>query len=231
MPSRTLPTPVVFLAVIVALGTTASATHNGETYEGFPPAVPAVTFQDQTSNGEVVVVDSVHVPQDGFVVVMADVETESSSVAEPPEEFTTIPEEPGPEPGGPNETFPPPTPDENETLPAGTLPGGGGEIWGGSDWLVPGSHSGVIVPLDRYEPGETRLTAILFQDTDGDQTFDPDEDQPYKSNARNVTQSANVTFDEDAAGPAAEAPRDVPAPHLLATLVALALAIGLRRRG
>lgn len=87
-----------------------------------------VTFSEQSSDGTTVTVDSVTLPDGGFVV----------------------------------------------------LRNGDGEVVGVSGYLEPGTHSDVTVTLDRsLDDGTTVLTAFLYEDSNGNGSFDG-EDCPYR---------------------------------------------------
>lgn len=120
---------------------------------------PNVTFANQTSTGTAVVVDSVVVPEGGFVAVFRS--------AKAVEEETTAAS----------------TETQRETL----VPGGvatqeyvADELAGNSTYLEPGVHRNVTVQLDRALEESQILVAMPYEDANDNQRFDfPQADEPY----------------------------------------------------
>jgi len=72
-----------------------------------------------------------------------------------------------------------------------------GTVIGASDYLEPGSHSGIDVTLDRPLGEDARLVAMPHQDTDGDRAYEFEfgsaVDAPYTENGSAVTDGASIT--------------------------------------
>ncbi len=147
-------------------------------------AEPAnVTFENQTSNGTVVVVEEVVVPEGGFVVIheaegAAQTTTEIGTETEVETEMGT-----------------------ETTVAAGaeTQRYTAGAVLGNSTYLEPGVHENVTVELDEPLEESQVLIAMPHQDTNDNQQYEfPEADDPYTMDGQAVTDWANVTVEEDA---------------------------------
>ena len=171
------------LALSAGPGATGDAPADQETTAAAPQTTTVqtaeVTFTNQTSNGTVVVVDRVVVPEGGFAVVheaqrAADTETTTRTI-------TTA---------------------SLDTTIAGTLTAqeqagqqyAAGAVLGNSTYLEPGVHENVRVRLDEPIEESQVLIAMVHQDTNDNQQYDfPEADSPYTVEGQPVTDWANVT--------------------------------------
>lgn len=147
---------------------------------------PNVTFTNQTSNGSLVVVDRVVVPEGGFVAIHA---AENVSREDPAENETEL---------------------EGVTQTETTVMDGeiaqqyaAREVLGNSTYLEPGVHENVTVPLN--ESLSTRLAeqefliAMPHRDTNDNQQYDfPEADDPYTRDDQPVTELASITLEATA---------------------------------
>lgn len=108
---------------------------------------------------------------------------------------------------------------------------------GNSEYLEPGSHLNITIFLNETQEGEMTLTAVIYQDSDGNETFDQDEDEAYTSDGEDVSSTATVTFEEEVADPG-DSPaagddddeEQTPAPGILSVVVLGSLALLAARR-
>lgn len=129
-----------------------------------------VTFQNQSTNGTVVVVERVFLPEGGFVVIheaqnaTADNETETPAM------------------------------DENETQQYVA-----GEVLGNSTHLASGVHENVTIVLNQSINESQVLIAMTHRDTNENRMYDfPEADGPYTEDGEAVTDWAFVTVEEGA---------------------------------
>ncbi|WP_205427388.1 hypothetical protein [Halorussus sp. MSC15.2] len=147
-----------------------------------------VTFTNQSSNGSVVVVERVVVPEGGFIAIheaeSAGQATETGTETETPTE-TAIETE-----------IQTPTAAAGEAAQRYTA----GAVIGNSTYLEPGVHENVTIRLDQpLEEGQI-LIAMAHRDTNNNQQYDfPEADEPYTQAGQPVTDWANVTVEVGAA--------------------------------
>lgn len=128
--------------------------------------VTNVTFADQTSNGSAVVVDGISIGE-----------------TKPPGGFAVIHLTENETDAATNETA-----NVTEEML--------GERIGNSTFLESGEHENVTVELNRTLEESQTLVAVAYQDSQSDEQFDPEGDQPFETEDGLVADAATVNVSD-----------------------------------